>query len=118
MSGLLESNRAQLHQLRDNEHARVVGMQEHCNRLDNMDAILSRVYESVTKTNNLAQELDSKITASRHTAQDEAKHPATNPPAPGFVSPARHTERNTTWLTDSTMLVSDEDTNAGKKPLP
>jgi hypothetical protein len=118
MSGLLESNCAQLHQLRDNKHAQVVTMQEHCDCLDNMDAILSRVYESVTKTNNLAQELDSKITASRHTAQDEAKRPATNPPTPGFVSPTRHTERDTTRLTDSTMPLPDEDTNAGKKNPP
>ncbi len=118
MSGLLESNHAQLHQLQDNKHARVVAMQEHRNRLDNMDVILCRVYESVTKTNNLAQELDSKITASRHTAQDEAKCPATNPPAPGFVSFTRPSEHDTTRLTDSTMPVPDEDTNAGENPPP
>ncbi len=43
MSGLLEENPSQLHQLQDNKAARVTAMQEHCNRLDNMDAILIRV---------------------------------------------------------------------------
>ncbi len=80
MSGLLEKNWSQLQQLRDNEAKRVAAIQEQRNRLDNMDAMLTHVTNSIMKTVYLAQELDSKILASR---------PVEQPTAPGFVSPAR-----------------------------
>jgi hypothetical protein len=89
MSGLLETSCTQLHQLHDNEAARVTAMQEHHDRLDNMDAMLIRVTESVTKTMNLAHEMDSKILASRPTSTTDHQRPVDCPLAPGFVSPAR-----------------------------
>jgi hypothetical protein len=71
MSGLLETNCAQLHQLQDNKTARVAAMQEHCDCLDNMDVTLSCIYENIMKSVNLAQEVDSKILASHHTVSDD-----------------------------------------------
>ena len=58
MSELLEASRTQLHHLRNNKAAQVTAMQEHCNRMDNMDAMLIRITKSITKTMNLAQETD------------------------------------------------------------
>jgi hypothetical protein len=94
MSGLLEASRTQLHQLHDNEAARVTAMQEHCNCMDNMDAMLIRVTKSITKTMNLAQEMDSKILASHPTSKTDHQRPVDRPLAPGFVSPARPSANN------------------------
>jgi hypothetical protein len=94
MSGLLEASRTQLHQMRDNEAAHVTAMQEHRNRLDNMDAMLIRITKSITKTMNLAYETDSKISASRPTSTTNHQCPVDCPLAPGFVSPARPLANN------------------------
>jgi hypothetical protein len=49
MSRQLKEDCSQLQHLRDNKAAHVTAMQEHCNRLDNMDAILTCVTNSVIK---------------------------------------------------------------------
>jgi hypothetical protein len=89
MSGLLETSRTQLHQLRDNKAACVNAMQEHRNRLDDMDTMLICVTKSITKTMNLAHEMDSKILASRPTSKTNHQRPVDCLLAPGCVSPAR-----------------------------
>jgi hypothetical protein len=94
MSGLLETSCTQLHQMCNNEAARVTAIQEHPNRVDNMDAMLIRVTEIITKTMNLAHEMDSKISASRTTSTTNHQRPLDRPLAPGFVFPARPLANN------------------------
>ncbi len=90
MTGLLEENRSQLHQLRDNKAAWVTAMQEHRDCLDNINAILTHVTDSVMKSSNLAHELDSKLSAYRPaTPPVKRPCPVDQPPAPSFVSPAQ-----------------------------
>ncbi len=89
MTGLLEDNRSQLHQLRNNEAAWVTVMQEHRDRLDDIDAILTRVTNSVMKLGNLVHKLDSKMSANRPaTPQDDQPCPVEHPPAPSRMFPA------------------------------
>ncbi len=112
MSGLLETNRAQLQQLQDNKTARVAAMQEHHNQLDNMDAVLSCVYDNVMKSVNLAQEVDSKISASCQMASVDNQHP----PAPGLISPPRPSETDTTQPPPDDS-VPDTNTTMGGSPV-
>jgi hypothetical protein len=109
MSGLLEENGSQLQQLRDNEAARVATMQEQRDRLDNMDAMLTRVTDNVMKTVYLAQELDLKILAS---------NPVKKPTAPGFVSPARPSANKGMHSPhiDSSMTEPDNDATVSDYP--
>jgi hypothetical protein len=112
MSGLLETNCTQLQQLRDNKTARVAAMQEHCNHLDNMDAVLSRVNDNVMKSVNLAQAVDLKILASSKTALVNNQHP----PAPGLISPPRHSKTDTTQPPPGES-VPDANTTMGGSPV-
>jgi hypothetical protein len=112
MSGLLETNCTQLQQLRDNETARVAAMQEHHDQLDNMDAVLSRIYNNVMKSVNLAQEVDLKILASRQTASVDNQHP----PAPGLISPPRPSETDTTQPPPDDS-VPNANTTMGDSPV-
>jgi hypothetical protein len=109
MSGLLEENWSQLQQLHDNKAARVAAMQEQRDRLDNMDAMLTHVTDSVMKTVYLAQELDSKILASR---------PVEQTTAPGFVSPARPSANKGTHPphVDSSTTEPDDDATMSDYP--
>ncbi len=111
-SGLLKTNCTQLQQLRDSETAWVALMQEHRDQLDNMDAVLSRVYDNVMKSVNLAQEVDLKILASRKTASADNQHP----PAPGLISPPRPSETNTTQPPPSES-VPNANTTMGGSPV-
>jgi hypothetical protein len=93
MSRQLEENRFQLQQLRYNKEARVTAMQKHCDHLNNMDTILTRVTNSVMKTVNLAHKLDLKIFATcPFSPQNNHPRPVEHPLAPSFVSPGRPSE--------------------------
>jgi hypothetical protein len=124
MSGLLEENPAQLHQLWDNEAAQVAAMQEHRDRLDNMDAVLSRIYENVTKTVNLSQEMDAKVSASRQAVLDNQQHPVQHPPLPGLVCPARPAANDGTHpphnesVPDSSMTTPNDVATVGDSAPP
>jgi hypothetical protein len=98
-------------------------MQEHCNRLDNMDAVLSRVYKNVTKTVNLAQEMDAKVLASRQAVLDNQQRPVQHPPLPGLVSPARpiandgtHPPHNKSVTNSSMTALNDVATASDSAP--
>jgi hypothetical protein len=115
MSGLLEENRSQLQQLRNNEVAQVAAMQEQHDCLDSMNAMLTRVTDNVMKTVYLAQELDSKILASHSIEQTTA---------PGFVSPARPLGNNMTQpppnnsVPNPSMTAPNDDITVGNPSLP
>jgi hypothetical protein len=77
-----------------------------------MDAVLSRIYDNVMKSVNLAQEVDSKISASRKMALVDNQHP----PVPGLISPPRPLETDTTQPPPDNS-VPDANTAMGGSPV-
>ncbi len=113
MSKLFATNSSQLQRLRENETTQATIIQEHHDRLDNMDAILGRVYKSVMKTVTLTKELDTKFS--------DVQLIATNPPGHSLMSPGRTSDHDMTTVPppDSTHPAKQaDDTTAGKHPPP
>jgi hypothetical protein len=79
LSGLLAENRAQLHQLRDNEASRVAAMQEQRDRLDNIDATLLSITSSVNTMALLTKELNFRVSGLCPVAADDHPCPGDQP---------------------------------------